>query len=260
MAGALPALFLSHGSPTICVEDNATTRFWAGWLNRHQKPRAILVVSAHWETEGLRVTAWERCPIVHDFSGFPEALYRLDYPAPGAPGVAEEVRAACRAAGLGEVALDGERGLDHGAWVPLTRMFPAADVPVVQLSLPKGWPPERLYELGRALAPLRGEGILLIGSGGATHNLAAIDPDATEVARWARVFETWLREMLDDWNLRDLFEYWQVAPHGVQAHPSEEHFLPLFLPMGAGEAKRQATIKHDAFMYGSLSMLAVEFR
>jgi len=260
MSAAIPALFVSHGAPSLCLEDNLTTRFFSGWLNGYGHPSAVLMVSAHWETEGLRVTEWRHRPLVYDFRGFPEALYRMQYDAPGSPELAKRVGALVSAAGLGQVKPDTQRGLDHGAWAPLTFLLPKADVPVVQISLPVGWKPQGLYELGRALAPLRDEGVLIVGSGGAVHNLSTVRMDSDEVPEWARVFDEWLRENVLEWNTQDLFDYWRMAPHGVQSHPTEEHFLPLFVPMGAGDCAREAKIAHQGFMHGSLSMLSLTFR
>lgn len=259
MSAAIPSLFVSHGAPTLVLEDNAATRFFCRWLNGYGRPTAALVVSAHWETEAPRVTAWQQRPLLYDFSGFPESLYRVQYGAPGSPEVADRVSALVAQAGLGDVQPDDQRGLDHGAWAPLTFMLPKADVPVVQLSLPAGWKPEVLYELGRALAPLREEGVWIVGSGGAVHNLSTVRMHSQDVPEWAQVFEEWLRENVLQWNTQDLFDYWRMAPHGVQAHPTEEHFLPLFVPMGAGDARREPKIAHQGFMHGSLSMLSVSF-
>ena len=260
MADSFVPLFVSHGAPTLCVEDNATTRYFSSCLNGQGPPKAVLAVSAHWQTEGLRVTRWETSPLLYDFYGFPEALYRVRYPAPGAPDLAESVRVLSDAARLGPVTFDGKRGLDHGVWVPLLFMLPQADVPVVQLSLPKGWKPSQVYELGRTLAPLREQGVLMLGSGGAVHNLSTVVLNSNTVPNWARVFEEWLCEALANWNTEDLFEYWRMAPHGVQAHPSEEHFLPLLFPMGVSDAGRSAKILHREFMHGTLSMLSAAFQ
>ena len=260
MPDSFAPLFVSHGAPTLCVEDNATTRYFSSCLNGHGPPKAVLALSAHWQTEGLRVTHWETSPLLYDFYGFPEALYRVRYPAPGSPELAESVRGLGAAAGLGPVTFDDKRGLDHGVWVPLRFMLPRAKVPVVQLSLPKNWKPAQVYELGRILAPLREQGVLLLGSGGAVHNLNTVVLNSNTVPEWARIFEEWLCEALASWNTRDLFEYWLMAPHGVQSHPSDEHFLPLMFPMGASDKSRSAKILHREFMHSTLSMLSAEFR
>jgi 4,5-DOPA dioxygenase extradiol len=259
MSSAIPALFLSHGAPTLVLEDNSTTRFWSSWLSGHGRPSAVLAVSAHWQTDGLSITEWDERPLLYDFYGFPEALYRMRYRAPGAPALARRARELIAAAGLGDARPEATRGLDHGAWAPMVHLLPKADVPIVQVSLPLGWKPAALYALGRALAPLREEGVWIVGSGGAVHNLGAVRMDSTEVPTWAQVFDEWLRENVLGWNTQDLFEYWRMAPHGMQAHPTEEHILPLFVPMGAGDAKREAKIEHQGFMHGCLSMLALSF-
>lgn len=261
-----PSLFVGHGAPTLALDDNPTTRFFSSWARPFGAPRAVVVLSAHWVTSELRVTAWQRHPILHDFSGFDRALYELDYPAAGSPELAGTLAGRLEA-GLGEsVTLDARRGLDHGAWVPLRFMLPEADVPVLQVSLPSWWDAGRIYEIGRTLAPLRDDGVLLMGSGGAVHNLMGVDYgrepaawDSEAVPVWARVFEEWLRENLERWNTEDLFDMWRMAPHGVQSHPSEEHLQPLFYAMGAGDEARRASVVHDGYMHGSLSMLAVQF-
>ena len=256
-----PTLFLRHGSPTLGLEDNATTRFFPAWPGQFPMPRAVIVVSAHWDTgQSIAVTAWEQMPIIHDFQGFPAALYRLEYPAPGSLDLAQRVAEILREGGYPPLALEYSRGLDHGTWGPLRLMYPTAELPVLQLSLPVKWGAQRLYGLGRALARLCEDGVMLLGSGGAVHNLSAVDWRADgKVTGWAAVFEDWLRANLLAWNTEDLFNYWRMAPHGVQAHPTEEHLLPLFVAMGAGHTARKPTMVHEGFMYGSLSMLAVQF-
>ena len=261
MGGRYPALFVGHGAPSLAIEDNATTHFFASWPQGFPAPQAVLVVSAHWDSGNeLRVMAWDRASILHDFYGFPEEIYRLDYPASGSPAMARIIGDRLGEAGFEGVTVEKTRGLDHGAWVPLRLMYPGAECPVLQLSLPTAWPPRRLYALGRALSALREEGVLLIGSGAAVHNLNGLDPDpAAPVRDWASVFEDWLRKQMTAWNTGHLFDYWRMAPHGAQAHPSDEHLLPLFVAMGAGDTGRHAEIVHEGFMYGSLSMLAVQF-
>ena len=256
-----PTLFLSHGAPTLGLEDNATTRFFSAWPGQFPMPRAVIVVSAHWDTgQSISVTAWERMPVIHDFHGFPDALYRLEYPAPGSLDLAQRVAEILTEGDFPPLTLEKSRGLDHGSWVPLRLMYPTAELPVLQLSLPVMWGAQRLYELGRALARLSDDGVMLLASGGAVHNLSTVDREANgKVAGWAATFEDWLQENLLAWNAEHLFNYRRMAPHGAQAHPTEEHLLPLFVAMGAGDTARKPTIVHEGFMYGSLSMLAVQF-
>ena len=264
MNPSLPTLFVGHGSPMQAVETSTTTRFFAEWPDTIPLPQAVLVISAHWLDTPLSITHWDTCPILHDFYGFPEALYRLDYPAPGSPKMAERVVSLLEAEsggmdGFGPVNLERERGLDHGAWVPLRHMFPQANVPVVQVSMPAGWHPEKLYRLGLALAPLRQEGVVILASGSATHNLKCISSAEAPPPQWAVVFDEWLREKTTRWELHELFEFWVNAPHGTQAHPTSEHLTPLFVAMGAAHEGRNARVVHDGFSFGCLSNLCLEF-
>ncbi|HEX7896584.1 MAG TPA: class III extradiol ring-cleavage dioxygenase [Planctomycetota bacterium] len=239
----MSALFVSHGSPAVAVEDDAWSRALAAWAARRPKPRAAVVMSAHWEGP-LAATASAAPGTIHDFAGFPEALYRLTYPAPGAPELAKEV---ARRTGA---ALDARRGLDHGAWVPLRKMYPDADVPVTQLSVPLN---VDLRALGRALAELRKDGVLLMGSGGAVHNLRSLtwgDKDAA-TATWAKDFDRWVAERAGD---ADALAGWATAPEAARAHPTPEHFLPiLFAAAAALPGDRLETI-YEGFHYGTLSM------
>ena len=239
----MTALFVSHGAPTVAVEDDAWSRDLAAWAAKRPKPRAAVVVSAHWEGP-LAATSSAAPPTIHDYDGFPEVLYKIAYPAPGDPELAQEV---ARRAGA---ALDARRGLDHGAWVPLRKMFPDADVPVVQVSLPFGGDPRAL---GRALADLRKDGVLLVGSGGAVHNLRSLtwgDKNAPTMT-WARDFDRWVAEKAGD---AEALAGWTSVPGVERAHPSPEHFLPmLFAAAAALPGDRVETI-HEGFHYGTLSM------
>ncbi|MDH4120204.1 MAG: dioxygenase [Deltaproteobacteria bacterium] len=259
-----PSLFIPHGSPLLALAEDATTQFFREWGASQPRPTAVVVVSAHWQTPGLRVTHWASHPVIHDFYGFPDELYQLDYPAPGHPELARRIQQAVEAwdgaPSLGPVTLDGERGLDHGVWVPLRHMYPQADVPVVQVSLPFSWGPERLYLLGRALDGLREEGVLVLGSGFATHNLQTAVPQThAETPTWARVFEEWLRANVLAWNTDELFEFWVNAPHGAQAHPTAEHLAPLFVAMGAAHSRPTSRVVHEGFSMGTFSLLSLAF-
>jgi len=216
------------------------------------KPRAILLVSAHWESRELLLTGAKAPATLHDFSGFPAELFALQYPAPGAPKLAEQVRQLLADAGL-PARLDAERGLDHGAWVPLRLMYPQADIPVLQLSLPSQLGPALQTRIGRALAGLRAQGILLIGSGSITHNLGELDWQAgpEQIQPWAQAFRDWLVERLAVDDQTALHDYRAQAPGAVRNHPSEEHLLPLFFARGAGEHFKVA---HSGFTLGALGM------
>ncbi|MFG2095371.1 DODA-type extradiol aromatic ring-opening family dioxygenase [Streptomyces sp. NPDC048612] len=232
----MPALFLSHGAPPL-----ADDPWWPGelaaWSAALPRPRAVLIVSAHWEEAPLALSATETVPLVYDFWGFPERYYQVRYPAPGAPELADRVRRTLRTVGMPVVDIP-DRGLDHGAYVPLVEMFPGADVPVLQMSLPT-LDPRRLHEIGRRLAPLREEGVLIIGSGFFTHNLAALRHPGGGTPAWSAEFDDWGRQALEAQDLDALFDFMHKAPAGRLAHPRTEHFAPLFVTLGAADAYGQ---------------------
>ena len=228
----LPALYLGHGAPTL-MDDELWPSELADWARALPRPRAILVVSAHWQSAPVTLSAVTPVPLVYDFYGFPERYYQIRYDSPGAPELAEKIKALMPASE--EVAERPERGLDHGAYVPLLAMYPKADIPVLQMSMPD-LVPEHLFELGRRLAPLRDEGVLIMGSGFLTHGLPFIHeywdgrPGAPE---WSMEFDRWAAEMLDKGDLDALFDFRHKAPGMPYAHPTVEHFAPLFVTLGA---------------------------
>jgi 4,5-DOPA dioxygenase extradiol len=243
----LPTLFISHGSPMHALQAGRAGAAWAALGRDLPRPKALLVASAHWESEWPMLTTATRPETTHDFGGFPPALYELRYAAPGAPAVAERAIELVRAAGIAANG-NGCRGLDHGAWVPLLHMYPQADVPVVQISLQPQLGAAHHLRLGEILAPLRDEGVLIVGSGHMTHNLRewiafarrhGMQPAETDVEPYVREFGNWVDEALrtDD---RDRLARWlELAPHARRAHPTDEHFLPLPLAFGAaGPAPR----------------------
>jgi len=254
----LPSLFISHGSPMVALQPGETGRALARLAAALPRPRAILVVSAHWESRELLITSRPRQEAWHDFYGFPPALYTLDYEAPGDPELALEVLELLEDEGL-PVHLDARRPLDHGAWVPLRLMYPEADIPVLQLSLPSAGGPLLQTRLGRLLAGLRGRGILLIGSGSITHNLGELDWNAAPGISepWAREFRDWLVARLDADDEAALHDYRRQAPWAERSHPSDEHLLPLFFARGAGgrfaveyAGFSKATIAMDIYRFG----------
>jgi 4,5-DOPA dioxygenase extradiol len=227
-------------------------------LGRRLRPlRAILVCSAHWEAAGpFRLSSAARPGVMHDFGGFPEALYGLDYPAPGSPGLADEAAGLLREAGL-EAVLDAQRPLDHGAWVPLRYLRPQADLPVVQLSLPRTRTPGLLLAAGRALAPLRHRGVLILGSGGIVHNLGRLDwQGEAEPRPWAVAFQRWVHERLAAGDGTALAE-WRQAPGAMESVPTSEHLDPLFVAMGAGGTP--PVLLFAGWQLGSLSLTSYEF-
>ncbi len=253
----LPSLFISHGSPMVALQPGDTGRALARLAGELPRPQAILVVSAHWETADLRLTSAPQQQAWHDFYGFPPPLYALQYAPPGAPELAREIAGLLENAGL-PTQLDPQRPLDHGAWVPLRLMYPAADIPVLQLSLPSHQGPALQTRIGRALADLRARGILLIGSGSITHNLRELDWDAGPevVEPWAREFRDWLAARLAADDESALHDYRRQAPWAVRSHPSDEHLLPLFFARGAGgafkveyEGYSKATIAMDIYRF-----------
>jgi len=253
----LPALFVSHGAPSLPLDvAHPTHAFLKGLGAALPTPRAILVISAHWDTPVPTLTTSAHPDTVHDFYGFPEALYRMRYPAPGSMDLVQETAALLQGAGL-EVHADPERGLDHGAWVPLLLMYPQAQIPVVQLSLQTGAGATHHLAIGRALAPLRDKGVLILASGGATHNLREFfrptpGQDESYVAR----FSAWLKDTLEKGDTDSLVDYRRRAPDAVRAHPSEEHFFPVLVAAGAaGKGERI----HTALSGQSLSMDAYKF-
>lgn len=253
-AGTPPAVFVSHGAPTLLLEGGPAVDFLSGLGAQVGRPSAVVCVSAHWETEAPSVSAAERPGTIHDFSGFPRALYAMRYPAPGAPAVAARVRDALDAAGL-SCAIDPEQGLDHGAWVPMKLMYPDADVPVLQVSVQPQAGPAHHLAVGRALAPLRREGVLVLGSGSAIHNLRALRWGGDRPDDWAIGFAGWLDGKVAEGAVDDLIHYRERGPGGVMAHPTDEHFLPLFAAMGAGGAAAGRRL-HASFSHGNLGMHA----
>ncbi|GAA4094762.1 MULTISPECIES: dioxygenase [Streptomyces] len=230
----MPALYLSHGAPPL-ADDPLWPAELAAWSADLPRPTAVLMVSAHWEEAPLALGATGTVPLVYDFWGFPEHYYQVRYAAPGAPQLADSVRKLLRAPGM-PVQDIPDRGLDHGAYVPLVEMFPDADIPVLQISLPT-LDPRRLYEIGRTLAPLRDEGVLIIGSGFFTHNLAALRQTGGQVPSWSAEFDDWGARALAAADVDALLDFEHKAPAGRLAHPRTEHFAPLFVTMGAGEGE-----------------------
>jgi 4,5-DOPA dioxygenase extradiol len=229
----MPALYLSHGAPPL-ADDRLWTRELADWSAELPKPRAILVISAHWEEAPLTIGATAPVPLVYDFWGFPEHYYQVTYDAPGAPELAQQVRKLLAVPGIGTHDAP-HRGLDHGAYVPLVEMYPAADVPTLQISMPT-LDPGRLFEIGRRLAPLRDEGVLILGSGFTTHNLSLIDMQAATDApapSWSAEFDAWVADALDIWDLDAVLDFGNKGPAARVAHPRTEHFAPLFVTLGA---------------------------
>ncbi|MEV0845300.1 class III extradiol ring-cleavage dioxygenase [Streptomyces sp. NPDC049954] len=253
----MPALYLSHGAPPL-ADDPVWPGELAAWSAALPRPRAILMVSAHWEEGPLALGATRTLPLVHDFWGFPEHYYAVQYGAPGAPLLAASVRGMLRGAGLPVQDVE-DRGLDHGAYVPLVEMYPDADVPVLQISLPT-LDPETLMGVGRVLASLRDEGVLIVGSGFFTHNLAALR-HTNGVPAWSTEFDDWGQRALDAGDVDALLDFRHKSPAGQLAHPRTEHFAPLFVTLGAAEATGELDTRRsviDGFWMG-LAKRSVQF-
>ena len=239
---ALPTLFVSHGSPMHAIAAGRAGEAWSELGRRLPRPRAVLVASAHWETELPMVGTSKQPETIHDFGGFAAELYSIKYPAPGAPEVSQRALELLRSAGITATA-NGCRGLDHGAWVPLLRLMPAADVPTAQISIQPSLDAEHHLRVGAALAPLTQEGVLILGSGHLTHNLrewiadarrrGSMSIDEREPETYVREFSAWVDQKLRVDDRGALTRWQQLAPHAVRAHPTPEHFLPLMIAVGA---------------------------
>lgn len=246
---ALPTLFVSHGSPMILVEPSPARDFLVGLGAELPRPRAILVVSAHWDSVTPLVSGATHPETIHDFGGFPPELYQFRYPVPGAPDVAMRVQELTGAA----ITL---HGLDHGAWVPLLLGWPQADIPVTQLSIQTARDPAYHYALGQALAPLRQDGVMILASGALTHNLRAYFRGSPDEAARSQGFADWMAQAVDQGRVDDVLNYRARAPEASHAHPTDEHLLPLFVALGA--ASGPGRVLHRS-LDGSLAMDAFAF-
>jgi 4,5-DOPA dioxygenase extradiol len=251
----MPALFVGHGSPMNAIEDNEFRRGWSDVARRLPKPRAVLCVSAHWETTGVSVTASDRPPTIHDFYGFPRSLFEVRYPAPGQPSLARDTALLLSHA---EVRLDGERGLDHGCWSVLLAMYPEADVPVVQLSLDSRRPASFHYELAKQLAPLRERGVLVLGSGDIVHNLRVMDFNRPHGYEWAVRFNDEVKKRIRARDHAALVAYESLGPDARLAVPTPEHYLPLLYVLALRGEGDDIAFFNDETVMGSVSMTSLE--
>jgi len=254
---ALPAIFLGHGSPMNAIESNAYSEAWRRMGERIPTPRAVVSVSAHWFVRGTAVTASPFPRTIHDFGGFPEEIYRVEYPAPGDPALASQIAELLTPV---DVKLDPSWGLDHGTWSVLRHVFPGADVPIVQLSIDATRPAAFHFELGRSLAALRREGILLVGSGNVVHNLRRYDWAGASPGPqpWASRFEAQVRSLIAAREYESLVDYERLGPDAMLAIPTAEHFLPLLYVLGSELPGDEASFPVKGIEGGSISMLAVE--
>jgi 4,5-DOPA dioxygenase extradiol len=258
-----PALFVSHGSPMIVIDSSPARTFLEGLAGAlPTRPDAIVLFSAHHDEPVASITSGAMPETIHDFGGFPAELYAMRYPAPGKPELAGRAADLLDLAGITN-RLDAQRGLDHGAWTPLMLAWPNADVPIVQVSIDTGQLPDYHYRLGQALAPLRDENILLVGSGSMTHNLRAFFcggfPATAPVEGWVADFLGWLDNRLKAGDTEAALHVLDQAPHGHDNHPTSEHILPLFVALGAGGDAAKATKLHSSVDHGVLAMDAWRF-
>lgn len=253
----LPPVFISHGAPTLAITPSPERTFLSGFGQQLPRPSAILAISAHWDLPEVRVLGAEAPPTVHDFFGFPPPLYQLQYPAPGAPRLAEEVTELLNEAGF-NAALECTRGFDHGVWAPLCLMYPAADIPVTQISINGRKSPYYHWRLGRALSGLPGKGVLVMGSGALTHNLRDCvlhdEASGAPVLPYVHEFSQWVAEHLQTGQLEAMLGYRERAPGATQAHPTDEHLLPLFTALGAAGVSWSARRVHHSVMHVGLAM------
>ena len=258
MTLSMPSLFISHGSPMLALEDAPTTLFLRGLSAQFPKPSAIVVASAHWETDEPMVTGSTHPETIHDFSGFPKALYALRYPTPGDPVLAERMRALLTKVGF-NASIDAKRGLDHGAWNPLMLMYPNADIPVVELSVQPHRGAHWHYQIGQALLPLKEKNILIIGTGNLTHNLREAFRGHQQTPAWVSEFAKWVEERVRQGDIESLLDWEHLAPYPKNNHPTPEHFLPFFVALGAANTPLQAKHLHEDTAMGVLAMDAYAF-
>jgi len=255
----IPLLFVGHGSPMNAIEDNSFSRKWKTLGEELPKPEAILCVSAHWETRGTFVTAMKNPPTIHDFGGFPEELFNVQYPAPGKPELAEEIHSSVKKS---EVGLDEKWGLDHGTWSVIKHMYPKADIPVVQLSLDYYQNPQFHFELARELAPLRKKKILIIGSGNIVHNLRMVEWSRLNEENygydWAIEANEKVKSLISDENYQALIDYKSLGKEFSYAIPTSEHFLPLLYILALKEKNEKINFFNDTAVGGSLTMTSIQ--
>ena len=251
----MPAAFIGHGSPMNTLQQNEFTAAWQKFGESIPKPRAVLVISAHWFTRGTHVTATPTPETIHDFGGFPQALFDFQYPAPGDPVLAQQIASLLQPLKVG---LDQQWGLDHGTWSVLAHVFPKADVPVIQLSIDRTQPGPFHYDLGKRLAPLRDEGVLILGSGNVVHNLGIMNWREQNVAfDWATRFNNVVKEHIANANHGPLIDFEGFGQDAALAINTKEHYLPFLYILGAQSLQERTNILSDGIFGGSISMLSV---
>lgn len=252
----MPALFIGHGSPMNAIEDNEFTRQWEKLSLKIPRPEAILSVSAHWYTGGTKTTDISQPRIVYDMYGFPEELYKVSYPVKGSPHIAGRLGSLLK----DEIIMDNSWGIDHGTWSVLCRVFPEADIPVVQLSIDAGAGPQVHFELGQKLSVLREEGVLILGSGNVVHNLALVDWKQQGGYSWAEEFDGYIKENILEKNYRNVLNYKEAGQSYKKAFPTPEHFYPLLYVLGASKEDDRVEVFNDSCTLGALSMTSYLFQ
>lgn len=252
------SLFVGHGAPDIILLGIPARQFLKKLGSHLPEPRGIVVISAHWETSDLQMTSPTAQETIYDFYGWPSEIYGIEYHASGANWLNERLASALSEKGY-PVSIGSRPGLDHGAWVPLSLMYPEANIPIVQLSLLRSASPEQHFRIGRALDGMRKEGVLILGSGGLVHNLRTLKSEGSPPDHWAQSFDRWLFKQLESRALQELFSYASKAENAKLAHPTNEHLMPLFVSMGAGWSDGYTQQIHHSFSYGNLSMSSYSF-
>ncbi len=254
----LPSLFVAHGAPTLAIEQGEYVQFLQSLGQKYPDPKAIVIFSAHWESSEQLVSGASCHEMIYDFYGFPEELYQVQYPAQGDPALAMEIVKLLADHGIA-AKLDMQRGIDHGTWVPLSLLYPKADIPVIALSVNSYLPAEQQYRIGQALSALREKDVLVMGSGGTVHNLRRLNWGSSNTEGWAKEFDGWLSKQILEWNTAELFAYEKNAPFAKEAVPTPEHFIPLLLAMGAADDQRKAKLLYQNYQLGSLSLACWQF-
>jgi 4,5-DOPA dioxygenase extradiol len=255
----IPAYFIAHGSPSIVIEDNEYTRFLVKLGKKISRPKAIVIFSAHFESEVQKISAVESYTMIYDFYGFPKEMYNIEYPVKGNPKLAEEIHNLFEVSGI-KSEIDRSRGIDHGAWTILKLMYPNADIPVITLSVNPHLSPDMQFKIGEAISTLREKDILILGSGGIVHNLAALKWDMEGVEPWANEFDNWVNKNIENWDLNTLFDFANKGPYAKRAVPTNEHFVPLFIAMGASGQAGRGILLQSNFQYGNLGLSCFEFK
>ncbi|MCM3651708.1 dioxygenase [Metabacillus litoralis] len=258
----IPSFFIAHGAPLLAIEDNEYTQFLTSLGRTLPRPKAIVLFSAHWVSGVQNVSKVDEYETIYDFGGFPDALYQIKYPAKGNEKISNEIEELFTKNGI-SYEVETSRGLDHGAWVVLRKLYPDADIPVISMSVNPNLTPEDQYKIGKSLSVLSENDILVIGSGGTVHNLRAVNfgKDNGQSDDWALDFDEWLAQHLENWDVESLFNYESLAPTAKLAVPpyGNEHFVPLFYAMGVADNKRNATLLHRSYRYGNLSHSVWQF-